>query len=165
MVNYASKFIAPILRGDVKTVEVKKEAEVGYTKDLQEKLKKTVWMSGGCRSWYFDNQGWNSTVLPYNQIWFWYRCTFPYYRHWNYSYTTKGLVKLLISRGAKLLLLVLAIMGTLKLRSRAKEEDMSIAEYFENMKDVVKMGAKMGALMGINKAMKRLKEARTNILS
>jgi hypothetical protein len=64
MVNYASKFIAPILSGDVKKVEVKRSAEEAYTKDIQTQLKKTVWMSGGCNSWYFDEEGWNSTVLP-----------------------------------------------------------------------------------------------------
>jgi hypothetical protein len=64
MVNYASKFISPILSGSVRTVEVKRSAEEAYTKDIQKQLKKTVWMSGGCNSWYFDSEGWNGTVLP-----------------------------------------------------------------------------------------------------
>lgn len=64
MVNYSLKFIRKILRGDASTVEVKKEAELNYTKDIQAKLKDTVWMKGGCSSWYFTTDGWNSTVLP-----------------------------------------------------------------------------------------------------
>jgi hypothetical protein len=75
------------------------------------------------------------------------------------------LIKLLISRGAKLLALFLTILGVLRVRRKAREEEMTVKEYLENMKDVVKMGAKMGAVMGINKAMKRLKDMRTNILS
>jgi cation diffusion facilitator CzcD-associated flavoprotein CzcO len=65
MVQYILKFIKPILRGDAKTVEVKHEAEVAYTQDIQKQLKNTVWMKGGCASWYYDKTGWNSTVLPY----------------------------------------------------------------------------------------------------
>lgn len=64
MVNYASKFIKPILSGDVRTVDVKRSAEEAYTADIQKQLKNTVWMSGGCSSWYFDKEGWNGTVLP-----------------------------------------------------------------------------------------------------
>ena len=64
MVNYSLKFIKKIVRGDATTVEVKREAEVGYTKDIQARLKDTVWMKGGCSSWYFTSDGWNSTVLP-----------------------------------------------------------------------------------------------------
>ena len=64
MVNYALKFMEPILSGEVSQFEVKREAEVSYTKDIQEKLKETVWMSGGCSSWYKTDDGWNSTVYP-----------------------------------------------------------------------------------------------------
>jgi cation diffusion facilitator CzcD-associated flavoprotein CzcO len=64
MVDYAAKFIKLVLNGDAKTVDVKKEAEVAYTTDIQKKLKKTVFMNGGCNSWYFSKDGWNSTVLP-----------------------------------------------------------------------------------------------------
>jgi len=106
-----------------------------------------------------------NVVDRYNQLWFWYRTAFPYYNHWSFTYTRKGLIKLLISRGAKILALFLTILGIVKIRRKAREEEMSVREYLENMKDVVKMGAKMGAVLGINKAMKRLKEVRTNILS
>lgn len=65
MVNYALKFIKLILNGDAETVEVKKEAEEDYTRDIQRNLKDTIWSSGGCNSWCFDNQtGWNSTMYP-----------------------------------------------------------------------------------------------------
>jgi cation diffusion facilitator CzcD-associated flavoprotein CzcO len=64
MVNYSLKFIKPILSGEVSTVDVKHEAEVAYTTDLQKSLKKTIWMSGGCTSWYYTKDGWNSTVYP-----------------------------------------------------------------------------------------------------
>lgn len=64
MVNYSLKFMKPILNGDVRTYEVKKEAQISWTREIQEKLKRTVWMSGGCQSWYKTDNGWNSTVYP-----------------------------------------------------------------------------------------------------
>ena len=64
MVNYSLKFIKPILNGDVRTVEVKKSAEVEWTRQMQEELKDTVWSTGGCHSWYQNDIGWNATVYP-----------------------------------------------------------------------------------------------------
>jgi cation diffusion facilitator CzcD-associated flavoprotein CzcO len=64
MVMYSLNFIKLILNGDAKTVDVKKEAEMAYTAEMQEALKDTVWRSG-CASWYFTKDGWNSTVYPY----------------------------------------------------------------------------------------------------
>ena len=64
MANYNLKFMKPLLKGDVKTFEVKKEAEVAWTREMQEGLKDTVWMAGGCKSWYFSENGWNSTAYP-----------------------------------------------------------------------------------------------------
>lgn len=59
----------------------------------------------------------------------------------------------------------MTILGIVRIKRKAKAEDMTVVEYLENMKDVVKMGAKMGAVLGINKTMKRLKDMRTSILS
>lgn len=63
MVNYSLKFIKPILYGDVKTYEVKEAAERKWTERLQRELKNSVWMSGGCTSWYRKGD-WNATVYP-----------------------------------------------------------------------------------------------------
>jgi cation diffusion facilitator CzcD-associated flavoprotein CzcO len=64
MVNLSLKFIKPILDGDVTTVEIKKEAEIQWAKDTQNALKKRVWNTGGCSSWYQTKEGWNSTAYP-----------------------------------------------------------------------------------------------------
>ncbi|KAL8795262.1 MAG: hypothetical protein Q9195_002273 [Heterodermia aff. obscurata] len=63
MTRYAIRFIKRILNGDVRTVEVKKKAEMAWTKTMQEKLKDTVWTSN-CQSWYIDSKGWNATAYP-----------------------------------------------------------------------------------------------------
>lgn len=65
MVNMSLKFIGPILNGDVAITEIKKEAELEWARDTQTALKKRVWSTGGCTSWYKTEGGWNSTVYPY----------------------------------------------------------------------------------------------------
>lgn len=64
MVEYGLRFIQPILSGDVKTVEVKKEAEVAWTREIQEQLNDTVFNSGGCHNWYRTANGWNAVAYP-----------------------------------------------------------------------------------------------------
>lgn len=64
MVNHSLKFIKPILQGDVETTEIKRRAYNEWTEDTQRALKKRVWHTGGCKSWYEDEAGWNSTVYP-----------------------------------------------------------------------------------------------------
>ncbi|KAF2145478.1 uncharacterized protein K452DRAFT_264535 [Aplosporella prunicola CBS 121167] len=118
MVNYALKFVKPILDGDATTVEVKKEAEVAFTQDLQKSLKNRVW-NDGCNSWYVDKTtGWNSTVYPYTQIWFMLRCMFPAWWDWKIEYTRKGLLKLYVQRGLRLAAMVVVVLGVVKARQR-----------------------------------------------
>ena len=64
-INYSLKFIKPLLNGDAEIAEVKESAEKAWTTTIQEELKDTVFMSGGCRSWYFTESGWNATAYPY----------------------------------------------------------------------------------------------------
>ena len=64
MVEYTIKFIRQILHGDVQTFEIKREKEEAWTAMMQQELKQTVWMSGGCKSWYKTEDGWNATAYP-----------------------------------------------------------------------------------------------------
>jgi cation diffusion facilitator CzcD-associated flavoprotein CzcO len=64
MVELILKFVKPILNGEVRTAEIKKEAELEWARDTQSALKKRVWNTGGCVSWYKTDDGWNSTVYP-----------------------------------------------------------------------------------------------------
>lgn len=115
MINYSLKFIKLVLNGEARTVDVKKEAEIAYTNEIQEALKDTVWQSG-CSSWYHTKDGWNSTVYPYTQIDFWRRCAFPKYNDWNIAYTSKGVSKIRRTRALRLLSVLLAIIGVYRWR-------------------------------------------------
>jgi cation diffusion facilitator CzcD-associated flavoprotein CzcO len=45
-------------------VEVRGEAQVAYNREVQARMRGTVWTSGGCASWYIDATGRNSTLWP-----------------------------------------------------------------------------------------------------
>ena len=87
MVEFALKFVGPILKGDVRTFDVRREAEEAYTADIQRACDETVFNSGGCHSWY-THDGWNGTIYPYSQIWFALRCFFPRWSDWNIQYVS-----------------------------------------------------------------------------
>ena len=44
--------------------EVRAEAQDAYNEEIQERLARTVWNTGGCGSWYFDRNGRNSIQWP-----------------------------------------------------------------------------------------------------
>jgi cation diffusion facilitator CzcD-associated flavoprotein CzcO len=46
------------------TVEVRREPFEVYNAEVQAKMQKTVWNTGGCASWYLDDEGRNTTLWP-----------------------------------------------------------------------------------------------------
>lgn len=48
----------------VGAVTVTRAAQEAHNAALQERLKRTVWSAGGCRSWYVDADGTNRTLWP-----------------------------------------------------------------------------------------------------
>ncbi|MBK5305786.1 MAG: NAD(P)/FAD-dependent oxidoreductase [Frankiaceae bacterium] len=46
------------------TLEPKPEVEAAYNSEVQKRLQKTVWSTGGCASWYLDKNGRNTTLWP-----------------------------------------------------------------------------------------------------
>ena len=46
------------------SMDVRKEVQDSYNVELQERLKDTVWSTGGCASWYLDDTGRNTTLWP-----------------------------------------------------------------------------------------------------
>jgi cation diffusion facilitator CzcD-associated flavoprotein CzcO len=46
------------------TFEPRAEAQAAFNDAVQEHMRGTVWTSGGCASWYLDEQGRNTTLWP-----------------------------------------------------------------------------------------------------
>jgi cation diffusion facilitator CzcD-associated flavoprotein CzcO len=50
------------------TVEVRRDVQAAYNERVQEALSNTVWNAGGCKSYYLDRNGSNSTIYPWTTI-------------------------------------------------------------------------------------------------
>ena len=46
------------------SIEPRRQAQKRYNHALQQRLVKTVWSQGGCRSWYLSADGHNRTLWP-----------------------------------------------------------------------------------------------------
>jgi hypothetical protein len=48
----------------VATVEPHQSAQDAWNHDIQRRMQRTVWSTGGCSSWYLDAHGRNTTLWP-----------------------------------------------------------------------------------------------------
>ncbi|TVY82411.1 Baeyer-Villiger monooxygenase [Lachnellula suecica] len=138
MVNLSLKFIKPILDGAVERVEIKRSAEEKFSADIQGALKKTVWQSGGCQSWYKTESGWNSTLYPYSQLNFTLRCMFPTWQDWDLTYTPRGLAMKRLRLLLKSFAVLAAFVWALRLRRKGQSSKKAVKDA---ARDVLQRGA------------------------
>jgi cation diffusion facilitator CzcD-associated flavoprotein CzcO len=58
--------------GQAQSVEVRKDVQCAFNDKLDDAMKRTVWMSG-CKSWYLNADGTNSTIWPSFTLSYWWR--------------------------------------------------------------------------------------------
>lgn len=63
-IRYLLGLLAHLDRTCVAAVEPAPDAQAAYTADIDRRMARTVWIRGGCRSWYLDASGRNSTLWP-----------------------------------------------------------------------------------------------------
>ncbi|WP_043656800.1 flavin-containing monooxygenase [Nocardia thailandica] len=63
-INYVADALDTIDKQGLRTVEVRKDVVDAYNAELQRKMASSVWMTGGCASWYLDAHGNNTTLWP-----------------------------------------------------------------------------------------------------
>lgn len=63
-INYVLDALHTMRRHAASTVEVRAEAQAAYNAELDRMTEGTVWVSGGCQSYYIDRNGHNSTLWP-----------------------------------------------------------------------------------------------------
>ena len=63
-INYAVQAMRAMRQRGAATIEVRPEVQESYNRDIQARLAKTVWNTGGCSSWYLDKHGVNTTIWP-----------------------------------------------------------------------------------------------------
>ena len=68
MIEAQLEYIIPLLlakrKNAWKAIEIKEKIEKDYNSRIHRLLKKTVWQSGGCESWYQDSEGRNVILYP-----------------------------------------------------------------------------------------------------
>jgi cation diffusion facilitator CzcD-associated flavoprotein CzcO len=62
--HYLLSLFAKMARRGWRVAEVRPEIEEDWNRRMHARLAKTVWMTGGCNSWYLDDNGRNTTIWP-----------------------------------------------------------------------------------------------------
>ena len=62
--DYVIRALAQMRKRGAVAVEPRAEAQQTWNDSVQERMKRTVWTSGGCESWYIDSNGKNTTLWP-----------------------------------------------------------------------------------------------------
>ncbi len=63
-VQYVIDALAQMKRGQLASVDVRPERSRRWNEGLQKRMKPTIWLNGGCASWYLDETGRNTTLWP-----------------------------------------------------------------------------------------------------
>ena len=63
-ITYVLQAVAMLHRPDVKALDVRSSVQDAYNEEIARRAERTVWNSGGCASWYLDENGRNSIMWP-----------------------------------------------------------------------------------------------------
>ena len=63
-IEYVADALRTMRRRGARTLEVRPEAQAAWGAELERMTEGTVWVSGGCQSYYIDRNGHNSTLWP-----------------------------------------------------------------------------------------------------
>ncbi|HWG13308.1 MAG TPA: NAD(P)/FAD-dependent oxidoreductase [Streptosporangiaceae bacterium] len=63
-IRYVADAVRHTRRRGADRVEVRPGAQAAWDRTLQRKMRNTVWVTGGCHSWYLDSDGRNVTLWP-----------------------------------------------------------------------------------------------------
>ena len=63
-IEHALSALELVRRRGAASIEPRGEAQSAYVREVQRRMEGTVWVAGGCASWYLDSTGRNSTLWP-----------------------------------------------------------------------------------------------------
>lgn len=63
-VAYVADAIKTMDNRDLATVEPRADKQAEFDDEVQRRMAGTVWVAGGCKSWYVDAHGRNTTLWP-----------------------------------------------------------------------------------------------------
>ena len=62
--EYVLEALGELDRRGAAALTPRREAQDAWTDDVQRRSQGTVWLGGGCASWYLDDEGRNTTLWP-----------------------------------------------------------------------------------------------------
>jgi cation diffusion facilitator CzcD-associated flavoprotein CzcO len=72
-INYVMDCLRLMDRARLETVEVRRDVYERFNRQIEERLRNSVWNAGGCASWYLDERGRNNVWWPGFMWRFWQR--------------------------------------------------------------------------------------------
>ena len=63
-IRYVVSALRHARRHGIERIEVRPGSQADYDREVQRKMRPTVWMTGGCKSWYLDADGRNVSLWP-----------------------------------------------------------------------------------------------------
>ena len=75
-IGYVLACLRRLLKGEIRSLEVRREAQDRFNGEIQQRLKKTAWATG-CSSWYLTAAGKNTTNWPGYTLEFGFRTRAP----------------------------------------------------------------------------------------
>jgi hypothetical protein len=63
-IEYVLQCLRHVERHGARSIEVRAERQHAFSESIREKLQGTVWLLGGCDSWYLNERGGTSVLWP-----------------------------------------------------------------------------------------------------
>lgn len=83
-INYVMQCLAEMDKRKAQAIQVKPEAVDAYNQQIQAELKQTVWSQGGCKSWYVNDSGVNTTLWPSFTWKYWMKMRRPVFGNFQF---------------------------------------------------------------------------------
>jgi cation diffusion facilitator CzcD-associated flavoprotein CzcO len=88
-INHVLRCMRLLRRRNALAIEIDAAAQEGFTRKLDRWMRRTVWLTG-CRSWYLDRNGRNTTLWPGFSFGYWLRTLRVSARHYRLSASHGG---------------------------------------------------------------------------
>ena len=85
-IRHVLRCLRSLKQRNATSVEVRPEAQAAFIRRLDKWMQRTIWLSG-CRSWYLDRNGRNTTLWPGFSIGYWLRTLRVSERHYRFADT------------------------------------------------------------------------------
>ncbi len=70
-IHHVLEILRTLAERGAATIEPTSAAQADYNAWVQQRMRRTVWLTGGCNSWYLDEEGVNRTLYPGPSSEFW----------------------------------------------------------------------------------------------